>query len=156
MKYKLNKCYSWFSLPALLLHELSHLISGLFCGYYFNLKESYFSRNSDGSIVFYLWEKNHKKTFIKSLAVSLAPLHLIILIATISIFHPYFCYLLAYQILTIPYSLPSAEDWRKIKYHKVYSKYLNNYEVMVRFFSLKGLYKDEVELEFPLPIDEPE
>ena len=43
------------------------------------------------------------------------------------------------------FSLPSAEDWRKVRYHRLYEKHLSDTNLMNRFFMRKGIFDEEEE-----------
>ena len=142
-KCRLNFVYSFFGLPALMMHEIAHYFTGFLVGYHYDLKQSGIERDDCWRLGYCLWEKDHKRKLWKTMLASLAPLYLLITVAVLAIFHKFFLYLLIYQLLAFRFSLPGSEDWRKIRYHKLYKKHLDNIEVMNRFFSLKGLFKDE-------------
>lgn len=143
IKHKLRVVYGYFGLPALFLHELCHVISGLLVGYHFKYRESYFLWDNDGNLGFFLVEKDHRKVFWKSLINSLAPMYFVFGVAVLSVIYPVASYFLVYLLLAWRFSLPSPEDWRKVRYHRLYEKHLSNVDLMNRFFTLKGVYGEE-------------
>lgn len=149
------KIYTYLSLPALLIHELSHILFGFLCGYTFDLKQTYVTKNEDGSFHAGLIAKKNKETILQSFLVSLSPLYVVLGIAILSFFNPIFIGILIYFIITYIYSFPSKEDFVNVRYAKVFAKY-NYYDPeFVRFMRIKGVYKDDegdfgfVELDTP-------
>ena len=140
IKYKIRIYYGMFGVPAIIIHELCHILTGLMVGYHYDYNQSWFSIDEKGNFSYSLWEKEHKKTLFKSIFNSLSPLYFVITIAILAFFSPFHQYFLVYLLLAWRFSLPSGEDWRKVRYHK---KHLSNYAVMLKFFTLKGLCKEE-------------
>jgi len=135
------KIYTYLSLPGLFIHELSHIIFGFLCGYNFNFKESFITKNIDGSFQVGLVAKRDKKTIFQNFMVSMSPLYVILAVAILAFFNPVFIIILIYFIATYVYSFPSREDFIFVRYAKVFAKYEYNHPVLVRFMEFKNEYK---------------
>lgn len=146
----LLKLYTYFSLPALILHELSHIVMGIFSCYLFNINDSIIGKNSNGNFYALLMPKKIKKNILQSIFVPLAPLYLIIIIAFLSLFNITFFIILLYLIITYKYSFPSEGDLLHVKYYKLFKKYNIDDEQFIRFMKRKKLYRDD---EFDIDLD---
>jgi len=143
------KIYTYLSLPGLFIHELSHILFGFLCGYFFDFKESYITKNIDGTFQVGLVAKNNKKSIFQNVLVSMSPLFVILIVAILGFFFPVFYFVLLYFVVTYVYSFPSKEDFTFVRYAKVFAKYEYDNPVVIRFMTMKGIYKDtNTEIEF--------
>ncbi len=100
----------WY--PALIIHELSHVIMMLL---FFKIPDSIefrfplkFNKPLTGAV--YIDLKKFKIPSFSYFIISLAPLFSFVLCIVFSIFLPCFNYLVVYQILAFNYILPSNSD----------------------------------------------
>lgn len=124
--YILKYFYSWYLLPMVLLHEGTHILMGLLCGFKINKVKIY---NMKGNLPLWngLVKFNYRKFDWKWYVTLYAPLLLLIPILLMWL-NPIFLFIGLYIISTIFYfrgkfywlTLPSAGDIdykRKIEYH---------------------------------------
>ncbi len=139
----LRRLYTYFSMPAIIIHELSHIIMGLLSGMTFSYLHSYIIWNSNGMVNINLHPNQEKTNIFQILMVALSPLYIIITVFILSLFYPIFFIGFAYLIITLYYSFPSKTDLLRVMYMKVFIKYDNGSEVLSRFPRIKGFFEKE-------------
>lgn len=144
-KYKLNRIYFYFSLLALILHELSHIIAGLFCAYYFKLNETNSRKDrKTGEVSVFLYPEKISLNILQVALVPLAPLYAVIIVFVFALFYTPLFIVLFYLLMAYRYTFPSKSDWAYVKYYKVYRKYgEGDRGVINRFFAINGLSEKE-------------
>ena len=150
----MTKFFGYIGIPALIIHEISHILFGILCGSFFVVKESFLYSNYDGSFSGGVVKRNKTSKIFQTVLVSLSPLYIVILTGIIGIFNPVFFWIFIYFLITFKYSLPSKPDFISVKYAKLFAKYEYDSETFIRFISIKGIIEknDDEDLdELPLP-----
>jgi hypothetical protein len=147
------RIYTYISLPGLIIHELMHIIFGLLSGYIFSISKSWTSKHRDGALSIGLEPINKGMNLFQLLMVPMAPLYFIIIMATLSIWHPILFIFVIYSLVTYFYSFPSQGDFEMMRYAKVYIKYNYSDPTFIRFMNAK---KNGVALMLNIPMIDPE
>jgi hypothetical protein len=119
----LRTLLNWFHIPALVLHELSHLVFELIFVREVEfidiiLKENYLTKKSFFYINGMVNSAKYPKKYFVMILLTLSPLVYIFLYIGLAFVNPYFLIGLAYYILSYKFSLPSKGDLFELKIYK--------------------------------------
>lgn len=102
----LKNIYLYFCYPALVIHELTHLVA---CIITFTMPSRVKIGLCDGYVKYVT-----PKYLLTKVIINLAPLFFYILISIISFFNPYFLILFIYLTITYKISFPSETDYKNV------------------------------------------
>jgi len=106
--------YNIFKIPALILHELSHLVMMFLTLNILYLKKIEISKNKNFTYDV-LIKSSKPRFFIIEIIISMSPFLNFLITIILMINNIHFIFLLLYLLLTLKISIPSKRDFNNIK-----------------------------------------